>query len=486
MKIVGRTWKLVCIVLVVCFGLWAYPQQGASSGSANKAGEDSTAGACDRCIHAHMAFLASDALRGRGSGTPDELVAATYIASELEQYGLEPAGDQGTYLQRATIIRRKVVRPPRLEFRLPGPPAKKVSWIHGDQMLVLHLGRAEFSGPLQKINANHPNQKITPGAVVLVRGEGYSPEDMLSRLLAEGAIGVIVPESERLRSQWKQRAARPIEMPVQVEGVSPSGMGPNFDMLALAKSAVAELEQLRDGTWLRLVVAAGPAQKGYTWNAVAKIAGSDPTQQNAAVLLTAHLDHLGVGPAVNGDNIYNGADDDASGTTAVLELARVLALRRNRRPVIVALFGSEEKGGLGSSYFRDHPPVPLRDIAAYLEFEMIGRPDPKVPQDTLWLSGWDRSNLGPELAAHGAHLVADPHPEEHFFERSDNYVFAKTGMVAQTVSSYGLHKDYHRPSDDLAHIDFNHMDEAIGSFIEPMVWLVNSDFVPQWNKGGKP
>jgi aminopeptidase YwaD len=432
-----------------------------------------------------MEFLASDALKGRGSGTPDEFVAATYIASELVQYGLEPAGDQGTYLQRATVVRRKLARAPLLELSLPGTSARKVSWRHGDQMIVLHLGRPHLSGPLQKIDANQPDQKIRPGAVVFVRGEGYNPEDMLSRLLGEGAVGVIFPESASLRARWKEMASRPLELPVQVEGAAEDGV-PTFDALALSKSAAAELGQVRDGTLLRLVVSAGPSHNTYTWNAVARIPGSDPSQQHAAVLLTAHLDHLGIGSPVRGDNIYNGADDDASGTTAVLELARVLARQSNRRPVVVALFGSEEKGALGSRYFRDHPPVPLRDIAAYLEFEMIGRPDPKVPADTLWLSGWDRSDLGPHLAAHGAHLVADPHPEEHFFERSDNYVFAKTGMVAQTVSSYGLHKDYHRPSDDLAHIDFKHMDEAIGSFIEPMLWLVNSDFVPQWNKGGKP
>src|SRR5581483_4341126 len=143
-------------------------------------------------------------------------------------------------------------------------------------------------------------------------------------------------------------------------------------------------------------------------------------------------------------------------------------------------------GGLGSSYFRQHPPVPLNDLAAYLEFEMIGRADPAVREGELWLTGWERSDLGPALAAHGAHLVRDPHPDQQFFSRSDNYVFAKQGVVAQTVSSYGLHRDYHQPSDDVGHIDFQHMDEAIGSMLRPVLWLVNSSFVPHWKEGGKP
>ena len=150
------------------------------------------------------------------------------------------------------------------------------------------------------------------------------------------------------------------------------------------------------------------------------------------------------------------------------------------------MFGSEEIGGVGSTYFREHPPLPLQDIAANLEFEMIGRPDPLVKADTLWLTGWERSNLGPTLAAHGAHLVRDPRPDQNFFARSDNYVLAKKGVVAQTVSSFGLHNDYHQPSDEVKRLDFKHMDAAIGSLLGPVEWLVNSDFRPEWKKGGRP
>jgi aminopeptidase-like protein len=82
--------------------------------------------------------------------------------------------------------------------------------------------------------------------------------------------------------------------------------------------------------------------------------------------------------------------------------------------------------------------------------------------------------------------VADPHPEQNFFQRSDNFALAKQGVVAQTVSSFGLHKDYHRPSDDLAHIDFEHMEQAIQSMIDPVEWLANTDFKPEWAAGKKP
>ncbi len=225
-----------------------------------------------------------------------------------------------------------------------------------------------------------------------------------------------------------------------------------------------------------------------TWNAVAILPGTDPRLKDQVVLLTAHLDHLGrLRTAVNGDAVFNGADDDASGTTAVLNMARFLAAGKPpRRTVVFALFGSEEMGGYGARGFLEKPPVPLPRIVANLEFEMIGRPDPAEPAGTLWLTGYERTNLGPELAKHGAHLVNDPHPAEHFFERSDNIQLARQGIVAQTVSSFGLHKDYHQVSDELKTIDFHHMVEAIASMEAPVHWLVDTDWTPAWNPGGKP
>ena len=228
-----------------------------------------------------------------------------------------------------------------------------------------------------------------------------------------------------------------------------------------------------------------------TWDAVGRLKGSDPVLSREVILLSAHIDHLGMRPpregAASSDTIYNGADDDASGSVAVLELAHALAQGpRPKRTIVFAFFGTEEVGGFGSTYFADHPIVPLTEIVANLQFEMIGRPDPQVAAHTLWLTGYERSTLGPILAKHGARLVQDPHPEQKFFVRSDNIQFARRGVIAHTISSYGLHKEYHQPSDEVRLIDFAHMTESIQSLLEPIRWLADSSFKPEWLPGQKP
>ena len=235
-----------------------------------------------------------------------------------------------------------------------------------------------------------------------------------------------------------------------------------------------------------LAPAAGDEQyiqtkEDQAWNVLGKIEGT--TEKDQIILLSAHFDHLGV----KDGKTYYGADDDASGTVAVMELARMLAKQpRNKRTIVVALWGSEEKGLVGVRYFLQNPTIPLKNIVANLEFEMIGRPDPKLKPGGLWLTGWDRTNLGPALAEHGAKLVGDPRPDQKFFTRSDNYAVAQTGIIAQTVSSYGLHSDYHQTTDTVDKIDFQHLDQAISSMIRPVTWLANTEFKPEWVKGKKP
>ncbi len=420
-------------------------------------------------IRSHMEFLAGDALNGRGSGTRDEWMAASYLGSEMRQIGLEPLGDAGGFVQQVALERTETSAPPVLSVT-------GRRFTHGKEIRVLALGATRVEGPLQKFKAGTP----VPAGVVLL-----APSFANIGLGAGAAAAVLVPGVD-----LPQETGSLPSPPARLAGFPAAAAG-RPTIVSLDKDAFAALEALADGTTVAIEAETKPGQTTtHTWNAVGRLTGRDPKAAAEVILLSAHLDHLGSRPgagAASADTIYNGADDDASGTIAVLELARALAQGpRPKRTIVFAFFGSEETGGYGSRYFVDRPVVPLTEIVANLQFEMIGRADAAVPAHTLWLTGFERSNLGATLAKQGARLVQDPHPEQDFFERSDNFQFARRGVIAHTVSSYGLHKDYHRPSDDVRSIDFAHMTDAIRSMLEPVRWLANSSFRPEWVAGKKP
>jgi hypothetical protein len=321
---------------------------------------------------------------------------------------------------------------------------------------------------------------VPMGSVVLMP----SGESMVETSVP-GASMVILPAGDREREQWQARASRLPRVPTEITKLAAAPPA-RPTLVYVTPEGHAALDAVVDRSVVTLRAESTIARRWYTWNVVARLPGSDRTLAEDVIVLGAHIDHIG-NRGEGGDTIYNGADDDASGVVAVMELAQALASGpRPKRTIVFALFGSEERGGFGAGYFVGLPVVPLDRIIAQLQFEMIGRPDPAVPEQTLWLTGFDRSNLGPALAENGARLVADPHLEQSFFTRSDNIRFARAGVVAHTVSSFGLHEDYHRPSDDIGKIDFAHMTTAIRSMLGPIRWLANAPFVPEWNPGGRP
>lgn len=464
----SRVFQAVCLLLAVLVSLPARTENAAYPLLPDIAAS----------IGAHMNYLAGDALAGRGSGTPQEHQAADYVASELRRYGVAPAGDDGGYLQHIALEYRSLASPPVLSFESGGAT---VRWTNGNQIAVGWLDDASISGPLQKLDPRDPQAIMKPGAVVLLTSTNDATAwRQAYEISRRGAALVLVPERQSLASVWTSAEHLP-KLPPRIQKLPGKAGIQQMSMVVLRAAAFKTLSALAEGTRVRLEAKLNPGQPGETWNTVGIIAGSDPNLRDQAVLFSAHIDHLGTKATSHGTVIYHGADDDASGVSAVLELARAFAAAPPpRRTVLFAFFGSEERGELGSTYFRENPPVPLSHIVAALEFEMLGRTDAAIPAHKLWLSGYERSDLGRELAAHGAPLVANPHKEEHFFERSDNYPLARAGVVAHTVSSFGLHRDYHQPGDTLAHIDFPHLTEAIDSMIAPAEWLANSDFKPHW------
>jgi hypothetical protein len=342
------------------------------------------------------------------------------------------------------------------------------------------------SGELQVIDVDGP---LTKGAAVLIKSseslDQQKRQELVRRARMVRVAILILAESESNQMMREAGTAKLPTFPSRFKD-EPQSNNETFIFVSLRKEAVAELAAMPAGTRIEFG-GATQIEEAATWNAIGVLRGSVTGANAEVIILSAHLDHLGVGNAVNGDSIFNGADDDASGCVAVMELARALATaRRPRRTIYFVCFGSEERGGFGSRYFIEHSPVPLDRIVADLTFEMLGRPDPKVAPGTLWLTGFERSTLGPELARQGARLVADPHPEQNFFQRSDNYPLALRGIVAHTVSSFGLHADYHRPSDEVSKIDFAFMTQAITSLVAPVRWLAETPFKPVWLPGKSP
>ena len=424
-----------------------------------------------------MEFLASDAMNGRGSGTRDEWIAVTYVASQLRRWGLEPMGEDGGYVQTIHIERPTLAAPPVLTVG-------DRQYTHGKEVTVASMSAEKMEGA---IAAFAPGKTAPKGSVVVI------PEMTRELSVALSAASMVLAKSNGCGTFRPQAGALPRISPRTV-GAPAATTRPSC--VALSDDADAVAETRTSGTRVTLEGPVKVVEASKTWNAVGRLTGSDPAQAAEVILLSAHIDHVGTGrtstsseekPAADRDTIYNGADDDASGSIAVLELAEALAAGpRPKRTIVFAWFGSEESGGTGSRYFADRPVVPLDRIVANMQFEMIGRPDAKVPPHTLWLTGYERSNLGPELATRGAKLVQDPHPEQSFFTRSDNIQFARRGVIAHTVSSFGLHKEYHQPSDEIGMIDFAHMTDAIRSMVEPIRWLANSTFKPEWKPGMKP
>ena len=418
-----------------------------------------------------MEFLASDALNGRASGSRDEWVAANYVAAHLRRLRLEPLGDAGGYVQTIELERSEVGAPPVLTVG-------DRRFTHGKELALSGMPLPRISGPLVR----HTKGTAAPGGSVVLIAEPFQAlaTDLASAAIVLGKADGCGPPSRIIRDRLPRLAPRTL-------GIPPPA--PRPVCVALDAEPYAYVEKQAAGISVSLEGDVKGVVKSNTWNAVGRIAGSDPTLSQEVILLSAHIDHIGVRPnaPAGTDAVNNGADDDASGSIAVLELAEAIARGpRPKRTIVFAWFGSEETGGTGSRYFADKPVVPLGQLVAMLQFEMIGRADQAVPPHTLWLTGYERSTLGPELAKRGAKLVQDPHPQQNFFERSDNIQFARRGVIAHTVSSYGLHKEYHTPADDISKIDFAHMTDAIRSMIEPIRWLANAPFKPAWNPGGRP
>jgi hypothetical protein len=329
--------------------------------------------------------------------------------------------------------------------------------------------------------------EATSTEVVPTRAERL--ESLLSTLAADSM------EGRRTGTAGAHRAARFLASELERYGVQPAGDEGFLQRVPIARVSVQAGGAARE----RLVLpGAGidfdtlPAERilGEEANVIGVIPGADPQVADEAVVIGAHYDHLGIGAPVDGlsagtDSIYNGADDDGSGTVAILEIARELATGAPpRRTVVVLLSTGEEAGLLGTRWYIENPVRPIDRTVANLQIEMIGRPDPEAGGfGRGWLTGYERTTMGDQLADAGSPIVPDPRPDMQFFFRSDNIAFARIGIPAHTLSSYNMHADYHQPSDEVDQVDFEHMAALVDAAVDAVRFLADGP-TPAWTEGG--
>ena len=458
-------------------------------------------------VQRHISFLASDNLAGRDTPSPGLESAASYLVESLEEAGLEPAGEDGTFIQRFPYTRTAMVSAARqVNYALEGSTRE---WDFARDYYVvpgqLTASNAEvvFGGP-----AGRPSvgvAQVAQGKVVIFTTVGNpiigTGEELLSafQVAAQARAGAVVlvldetqaPDTIREMASALQGAG--LATPLPIVGLS-SASGASLlaevglDLAELRASPPRNAVPL-DGITMN-VAAPFEVSQHTPPNVVAMVTGSDPELRDEYIVYTAHFDHVGVGiPDDSGDAIYNGADDNASGTAVLLETAAAFAALDvpPARSVIFLAVSGEEKGLLGSQYYSENPTVPIEDIIMNINLDMVGRNHP----DTVIGIGRQYTNLGPltdrvlrEHADIGFTVIEDPVPEEQGFFRSDHLHFVNKDIPAIFFSAGFDHEDYHKPSDEVDLID---SDKAarVGRMVFHLGALVAGGTVdPEWTEEG--
>ncbi len=500
-------------------------------------------------LRAHMAFLADDLLEGRGTGTRGYQLAANYVRAQFEEMGLKPAGGGGSYFQNVHFRKIELLRD-KSSFTVKHDGSTRTLTIEKDYVMGGDPLSADTTAEGQVVfvgfGVSAPEFNYDDYAGVDVRGKivaalygappkmpsapgaHFSSSEQKLRMAAEhGAIGYISiwagkTEQRTPFSEYVRFTRGPALRWLDEKGV-PDGAEPNIRGTArISSSAAAILFEGAPKSWKDALQAAENSQpqafplaasvtmhivsrysEAESPNVAAILPGSDPQLKNEYVSFTAHLDHLGMGDPVKGDSIYNGAADNASGTAALLEMARAFSELHPapRRSLLFIAVTGEEEGLLGSDYYAQNPTVPITQIVANINMDEVSfLYDFK---DIVPLGG-EHSSLGAvadDVARHMNLTVSpDPLPEEVYFVRSDQYSFILQGVPSlyieeglQTVNPILDGKKmqldwevqrYHQPSDDMSQpFDFNatvkctRVDLAVGYEVAQQTER------PHWNAG---
>jgi Zn-dependent M28 family amino/carboxypeptidase len=475
-------------IVVFLTSLWAFGQ-GATTAppqEVHAALDSIRAGA----LRGDLSFISSDLLEGRDSPSRGLDIAAEYIAAQFRIAGLEP-GVNGDYFQTAQM---ETVEPSFANF--------KMRLSHGKDELAVHTREAALrvnaaldlnKAPLFKLELgdseliDHLTASQIEGKVVITE---FNPKltarlRVANRILRSGkpALTILVePEADR----GPGRPGHRLESPDDTD----HGGG----RVTLSGGAAARFyARLKPGLSDGLVTAHvdAPIRKLVALrNVIGILRGSDPALRDTCILLTAHYDHLGIKPGGSGDRIYNGANDDGSGTVSVIAAARALAQleQRPKRSIVFMTFFGEEEGLIGSSYYAHHPVWPLDKTVAQLNLEQVGRTDstegPQVSNATL--TGFDYSDLTTYVeragASTGIRVYKHMMNSDAYFPDSDNFSLAEAGVPAETLAVTFDFPDYHAVGDEWQKIDYNNMAKVDRTVTLAVYLMADSSRPVRWNQ----
>ena len=485
-----------------------------AAGSTNMTATEAVATITSEDMYARIATIAADSMRGRDTPSPELDETARWLADQYAAFGLEPAGEDGTYLQRYPFPLR-ALDTAGVHFGTV-KDGEDVMLEHGTDFFVSAAtpfeDRAMGHGALVWVSrledGSWPSPEAARGQVMVVSLPGTYDRDWRiasgrarRSAQAAGARGLVVvlgPDfSELAFERLAELAGTPRRSLVDPAEIPVFHLRPAAAAAVLARGGV-DLEALAatpetsvavPGVEAHFSADAVVVEEASAPNVVAMLRGSDPDLADTYVVFSAHMDHVGVGTAnAAGDSIYNGADDDASGTSALVEMAEAFSRLATppRRSVVFLNVSGEEKGLLGSRWFSEHPTLPVDRIVANVNMDMIGRNAP----DSIVVIGMDYSSLGPLVqrvaAEHpdlGLTVSDDLWPEERFFFRSDHFNFARLEIPALFFFA-GVHEDYHQPSDEVAKLDVDKAARVARLAFWTAHAIADSPEPPRWTEPG--
>ncbi|MEX2351073.1 MAG: M28 family peptidase [Balneolaceae bacterium] len=505
-------------------------------------------------LHNHLSILADDSMEGRDTGMPGQRKAAEYLAGFYEDLGFTPAGDED-YFQHYTLSAQKTDSLVYYTRRVDGGDTLTVDHsvagygtssryitqsggaiplegsivfagfgINDPERGVTHLEGADLSGKWllmfdeiphivdgdtlinPMLNHNERYARIfteteANGLIVISSG---SEEGFVEREKTDSVL-LVRPSSVRL-AYLGQAAGRPETYDQAYLEVSPElalemlGIGSLEELEAERQRLIEEIREF-EAYELPLMLDyrpyEGPAELEVE-NVIAKLEGGHPERRDEVVVLMAHYDHVGVGrPDASGDRIYNGADDNGSGTTALMAIAEALARAaedgvRPDRTILFLHVSGEERGLLGSRYYSDHPVIPIENTVANFNADMIGRSDPEnIEQgdtDYIYIIGGEIISSGLDRLVHRANDMSvgmrlsyrynDLNDPNQFYRRSDHWNFGRLGVPFVFFFS-GVHEDYHRPSDSIDKVDIPKLVRTTSLIYASTILVANSDERPE-------